>query len=141
MGNNFWEEKSFSDMSRKEWEALCDGCGVCCLEKLEDEDTGDIVSTRVACRFLDIHTCRCGVYEKRYESAPWCFELTPQNVTLISWLPETCAYRRLAEGKALPAWHYLISGTKDSVFQAGISIRGRAVSGEHVHPDDLVDFV
>ncbi len=131
MKHNFWEEKTISEMTREEWEALCDGCGVCCLEKLEDEDTGEIIFTNVACGHLDINTCRCSVYDERYNKAPECFDLSPENIDDIAWLPATCAYRLLNEGKKLHWWHYLISGSRESVDNSGVSVRGRAINNKN----------
>ncbi len=123
----FWLKKTFSEMTREEWEALCDGCGVCCLEKLEDEDTGEIFYTNVACDYLDNNTCKCFIYNERYDKAPECFDLTPENIDEVLWLPETCAYRLINEGQTLFWWHYLISGNRESVHNAGISIINRFV--------------
>lgn len=135
----FWEEKSLDEMSSAEWESLCDGCGKCCLNKLEDERTGKIVFTNVACRLLDHETCRCSSYEERQRFVSDCRRLTPQNVGQIPWLPSTCAYRVLAEGGTLEWWHPLISGDPDTVFEAGISVKGRIVSERDT--DDLEDYV
>ena len=129
-------------MSRAEWESLCDGCAKCCLHKLEDEDTGEIVQTNVACRLLDMEECRCTKYTERRRLVPDCVVLNPSNVGNLSWMPQTCAYRLLAEGKDLFDWHPLVSKDPDSVHRAGISVRGRAVSerdaGELTH--HLVDW-
>ncbi|MFK7876834.1 MAG: YcgN family cysteine cluster protein, partial [Paracoccaceae bacterium] len=112
----FWERKSLSKMSKPEWEALCDGCGKCCLNKLEDEDSGHVALTRVACRLLDDATCRCAHYENRHQFVPDCIVLSPENlVDNLYWMPETCAYKLLHTGKSLFDWHPLISGTADSV--------------------------
>jgi uncharacterized cysteine cluster protein YcgN (CxxCxxCC family) len=135
----FWEEKPLDEMTSTEWESLCDGCGKCCLNKLEDERTGKIVFTNVACRLLDHETCRCSSYEERQRFVPDCRRLTPQNVGQIPWLPSTCAYRVLAEGGTLEWWHPLISGDPDTVFEAGISVKGRIVSERDT--DDLEDYV
>jgi uncharacterized cysteine cluster protein YcgN (CxxCxxCC family) len=137
----FWKTKSLAEMTKVEWESLCDGCGRCCLEKLEDEDTGQIYYTSVACQFLDLYRCRCTVYEKRTHLEPDCLWLTPENVKQIDWMPVTCAYRRLAEGKDLEWWHPLVSGNADTVHEAGISVRGKALSGKHVNTDDLEAYV
>lgn len=138
----FWKAKSLTDMSRTEWESLCDGCAKCCLHKLEDEDTGEIAQTDVACRLLDMQTCGCTRYPERQRLVPDCVVLNPDNVGNLSWMPTTCAYRLLAEGKELFDWHPLVSGDPDSVHRAGISVRGRAVSereaGELTH--HLVDW-
>ncbi len=119
-------------MSAAEWEALCDGCGQCCLIKLEDEDTGDIAVTRLACKLLDLGSCRCSNYEHRREYVGDCVKLTPDGVRILNWLPETCAYRLINEGRNLRWWHPLISGTAESVHQAGISIRGAAIGEKKV---------
>lgn len=125
--DKFWELE-LSALTRKEWEALCDGCGRCCLHKLEDEDTGAIVFTNVACKLLDLKTARCADYRHRKIAIPDCVRLTPKLVEEISWLPSTCAYRLRGEGKELPAWHPLISGTASTVAAAGISVAGKAIS-------------
>lgn len=124
----FWKRKTLTDMTRDEWESLCDGCARCCLAKLEDEDSGDIAYTNVACRLLDHETCRCTKYAERNRFVPDCVTLNSKNVLLLRWMPSTCAYRLLAEGKDLPEWHPLVTGNRDSVHWAGISVRGRVVS-------------
>ena len=127
--NRFWENKPLSELTQKEWEALCDGCGKCCLNKLEDEDTGEVALTRVACRLLDDDSCRCAHYETRHQFVPNCIVLRPNNLdTHAYWMPRTCAYRLLWEGRALFDWHPLISGDPDSVHRAGVSVRGMTVS-------------
>lgn len=135
----FWKQKALHEMSGPEWESLCDGCGKCCLNKLEHEDTGEILYTDVACRLLDLETCRCTSYEDRQRFVPDCRRLTPQNVGTIAWLPTTCAYRLLAEGEDLKWWHPLVSGTNDTVLEAGISVFGRIVSERDTM--DLEDHV
>jgi len=135
----FWKSKALTEMTREEWESLCDGCARCCLAKLEDEDTGEIVYTNVACRLLDHETCHCTKYAERSRFVPDCVALTPRNVSLLRWMPSTCAYRLLAEGKDLPAWHPLVSGNPDSVHWAGISVRGRIISERRAI--DLEDYV
>ena len=137
----FWESKRLSEMTRDEWESLCDGCGRCCLKKLEDEVTGEVVYTDVACRLLDIERCRCSHYAERIKQVTDCIELTPSNLQELKWLPNTCAYRRLAEGKSLEWWHPLVSKDPETVHRAGISVRGRAVSEAHVHPEDIQERV
>ena len=124
----FWQQKTLEEMTRREWESLCDGCGRCCLNKLEDWDTGEIAWTNIGCRLLDGDTCRCSNYEHRQKEVPDCIGLTPDMVRKISWLPPTCAYRLINEGKDLYWWHPLVSGNAEDVHKAGISVRGRAIS-------------
>ena len=131
----FWKRKSLAGMSAEEWESLCDGCGQCCLIKLEDEDTGEIAVTRLACKLLDLGSCRCSNYGDRQEHITDCVKLTPGVVSRIGWLPETCAYRLLDEGEDLRWWHPLVSGTQETVFEAGVSIRGLAISEKKI-PED-----
>lgn len=127
MRDRFWE-LPLKALDRAEWEALCDGCGKCCLHKVEDEDSGAIYPTNVACRLLDRHSCRCSNYRERRTFVPDCVRLTADKVDALSWLPGTCAYRLRAEGRPLFAWHHLLSGDPDSVHAAGISVRGWTVS-------------
>jgi uncharacterized cysteine cluster protein YcgN (CxxCxxCC family) len=137
----FWESTPLADMSREQWESLCDGCARCCLHKLEDAYSGEIYYTSVACHLLNPESCRCGDYAGRRQKVPDCIVLTPQHCGAMDWLPETCAYRRLDEGKALPEWHPLISGDPNSVHEAGISVHGRTVNEEGVHDDDLENYI
>ncbi|MBT6204678.1 MAG: YcgN family cysteine cluster protein [Rhodospirillaceae bacterium] len=137
----FWKHKSLEEMTRKEWESLCDGCGKCCLVKLEDEDTGAIEATDVACRLLDLGTCRCIDYGHRKRRVPDCVKLTPGNIEELAWMPGTCAYRLVSEGKDLFAWHPLVSGDPDSVHRAGVSLRGKVVSERNVSDEELLDHV
>lgn len=139
MTEPFWKTKSLEAMSPSEWESLCDGCGKCCLAKLEDEDTGEIHWTSVACRMFDADSCRCSDYANRLASVPDCVRLTPRNVRTISWLPQSCAYRVVAAGGDLASWHPLISGRPESVHEAGISMRGR-VSAMETELDDPEDY-
>ena len=140
--DEFWRHKSLEEMSREEWESLCDGCARCCLIKLEDEKSGEIDYTDIACRLLDHGLCRCTKYAQRTTLVPDCVALTPQSVRTLTWLPSTCAYRLLAEGEDLQWWHPLVSGDPDTVHIAGISVRGRIVSeGEGHDPEDrIVDW-
>lgn len=121
----FWKTKTLPEMTPEEWESLCDGCGKCCLHKLQYEDSGEVCYTDVACRLLDLATCRCGKYETRQKHVPDCVALSPQQMP--AWMPSTCAYRLLSHGKGLPRWHPLLTGDPDSVHAAGQSVRGRAV--------------
>jgi uncharacterized protein len=129
------------ELNSRQWEALCDGCAKCCLHKLEDEETGEIFFTRVRCRYLDESSCRCQDYSRRSELMPNCIHLSRENARDLTWLPSTCAYRLRAAGDPLPDWHPLVSGDNASVHDAGISIKGRAISDEYVHPDGYDEHV
>lgn len=137
----FWQRKHFREMSRNEWEALCDGCGKCCLTKLEDADTGEVYYTDLACEYMDGDQCRCTVYSQRKQKVPDCIVLTPDNVEAFHWLPQTCAYRLLAENKPLPDWHPLVSGDPDSVHKAHVSVRHRTVSNATVDEADWEEHI
>lgn len=133
----YWEDTPLSRMTRREWEALCDGCGKCCLNKLEDDETGDVALTRVACRLFDDSTCRCSSYETRHKFVPECITLTPKNLdSHLYWMPETCAYKLLHEGRPLYPWHPLISGDPQTVHDAGISVQNRTLPEATVDEDD-----
>ena len=124
----FWEHFKLAELSRAEWEALCDGCGKCCLHKLEDEETGRIFRTNVACRLLDRHSGQCSDYRHRRTFVPDCVQLRPDLVSKLEWLPATCAYRRVDEGLPLPAWHHLICNDREAVHEVGASVRGWTIS-------------
>ena len=137
----FWETKSLEEMTPREWESLCDGCGLCCLIRFEDEDTGEIIPTRVHCRLFDSESCACSNYAQRKRHVPDCIKLTPQHVDTLQWMPLSCAYRRVNEGRGLADWHPLISGDPESVHRAGVSIRGETVSEESLaDPDDAIQY-
>lgn len=131
MRARFWERFRLDELTPAEWEALCDGCGKCCLHKLEDEETGRIYRTNVACRLLDRETARCGNYRARKSLVPDCVQLTPAMVGTLDWLPGSCAYRRIHEGRGLPDWHHLVSGDREAVHHVGASVRGWTVSEAH----------
>ncbi len=137
----FWERKRLSQMTKSEWERLCDGCGRCCLVKLEDEDTGEVHLTCLACKLLDIGTCRCKNYENRQEQVSDCLTIDLKAVRRLTWLPPTCAYRRLDEGRGLAWWHPLVSGTQETVHQAGISVRGVARSEKGVRDTAIERYI
>ncbi len=128
-------------MTGEEWESLCDGCGRCCLHKIEDSTTGCVFYTAVACRLLDIESCRCRHYTNRRHYVPSCISLSPDSPDAFRWLPLSCAYRRLAEGKDLEWWHPLISGDRETVHQAGISVRALAICEDSIHPEDLREYM
>jgi uncharacterized cysteine cluster protein YcgN (CxxCxxCC family) len=138
----FWRTTPLEAMTPAQWESLCDGCGRCCLVKLEDEDTGAIHATDVACRLFDAGTCRCKDYANRTSAVPDCVSLTPEAVRTLAWLPPTCGYRLVADGKDLPHWHPLVSGRAESVVEAGVSVRGRVHAGEDdVMLDELLSRI
>lgn len=135
--DQFWETVPLKDMTQDEWEALCDGCGKCCLNKIEEEDSGEVFLTRVACRLLDDATCQCKHYPIRKSIVPECIQLTPSTLEKhMYWIPQTCAYRLLHTGKSLPSWHPLITGDPQSVHDADVSVQGFTVSEEDVNDDD-----
>lgn len=130
----FWHDKTLDEMTRAEWESLCDGCGRCCLHKLRDDITDEVSFTNVACRLLDVNSGRCGDYRNRRQRVPDCVQLTPAKLRKVDWLPPSCAYRLIEEGKELPLWHPLRSGTVESVVEAGASVAGRCLSEREAGP-------
>jgi uncharacterized cysteine cluster protein YcgN (CxxCxxCC family) len=140
-GEPFWRRKTLEQMTAAEWESLCDGCGLCCLVRFEDEETGEVIPTRVHCKLFDPGVCRCSDYANRKAHVPDCIKLTPHNIEALEWMPKSCAYRRLYEGRDLADWHPLISGDPESVHRAGISVRGQTVSEDALSdPEDALDF-
>jgi uncharacterized cysteine cluster protein YcgN (CxxCxxCC family) len=137
----FWKEKLLAEFSNEEWKALCDGCGQCCMVKFEDEDTGEILHTDVACRLFDDASCRCTDYPHRTQQIAGCLNVRNFNNKQYKWLPKTCAYRLLHEGKNLFDWHPLISGCAESVFQAGFSVRGKSMPENEVSEDETADHI
>lgn len=141
MNEPFWKTKSLDEMSKEEWESLCDGCAQCCLIKFQDEDSGKIFRTNVVCRLLDLQTARCTHYPERMVLEPHCVLLTVERIREFTWLPKTCAYRCLAEGRELPAWHPLITGDPKSVQSGGASVLGKVVSARFIKDEDLEDYI
>jgi len=137
----FWTEKKLVAMSDNEWELLCDGCGRCCVWKFEDADSHEILYTDIRCKLFDDASCRCTNYHNRSTLVPDCMEIRKLEDSQFTWLPKTCAYRLLYEGKSLPDWHPLISGDQESVHQAGISLRKKTVCGEHFNEEDIVRHI
>lgn len=138
----FWKRKTLEQMDQQEWESLCDGCGLCCLQKLEDEDDPEsIYYTRVACKLLDLNTCRCSDYANRRRQVPDCVQLTPATAAEFAWLPPTCGYRLVAEGEDLPAWHHLVCGDRQAVHDVGISQAGRMLAEDAVPNEDWEEHI
>ena len=137
----FWESKRLDEMTVTEWESLCDGCGLCCLVRFEDEETLEVIPTRVHCKLFDPQRCRCSDYENRKATVPDCIKLTPFNVEALEWMPKSCAYRRVHEGRGLAWWHPLVSGDPETVHAAGVSVRGETISETTLaDPEDALDF-
>lgn len=141
MTPNFWQTKTLATLTFEEWEALCDGCGKCCLHKIEEEDSGEVFFTNVACRLLDLDRCQCMDYGHRTKEVPDCLALTPERLSALYWLPESCAYRRVAEGRGLAWWHPLVSGDPDTVRLAGVSVCGRVIPEADADLSDLEESV
>jgi uncharacterized cysteine cluster protein YcgN (CxxCxxCC family) len=137
----FWQTKTLAELSDVEWESLCDGCARCCMIKLQDEDTNEVAYTAAVCGLLDLNACRCTQYPARHELVPDCVVITAKEVITFEWLPASCAYRTVAEGRELAWWHPLVSGDPNTVHDAGISVRGKVVAEGQVHPEDLESMV
>lgn len=140
MVEKFWE-KPLTELSREEWESLCDGCGQCCLKSLEDESSGEIAITRVVCRHHDQGSGACGSYNKRQELVPDCLDVSTMDIGSAPWMPETCAYRLRYEGKPLESWHPLIAGDREAMIDAGIALAGAAINEDYVHPDGYDEHI
>ena len=138
---HFWKTYTLEQLTQAEWEALCDGCGQCCLVKLEDDETFEVAYTKVACKLLDCGTGHCSDYTNRMQYVPDCIQLTPEKLQSIHWLPTSCAYRRLNEGKSLPAWHYLNTGSRHNVIKARKSVAGRCISETDVNEDEIDEYI
>lgn len=134
----FWKTKNMAEMSPSEWESLCDNCGKCCCIRLEDDITGDIYITDVACKLFDPATCRCTDYANRSQKVPDCVTLTKDNVEQLNWMPQTCAYRLVSEGKDLPDYHHLVSGSKDTIHEVGMSVQDAVTSEIFVSEDEQI---
>ena len=141
MSKPFWKTKTLSEMSVPEWESLCDGCGKCCLLKLEDEDSGDIAYTRLHCRLFDGSKCLCSDYDNRKAIVPDCVQLTPNAVSELKWMPKSCSYRLLHEGKDLPDWHHLVCGDRERIHIEGHSVRDQTLSEDTVLEEDQIDWI
>ncbi|EPL03403.1 YcgN family cysteine cluster protein [Pseudomonas sp. TH05] len=137
----FWIRKTLDQLDQEEWESLCDGCGLCCLQKLEDEDDNSVYYTRIACKLLDLKTCQCTDYPNRRDSVPDCIQLTPGKADEFKWLPPTCGYRLVSEAKDLPLWHHLVCGDRDAVHHERISQSGRMLAEGSVAEDDWEDHL
>lgn len=137
----FWETESLQEMTAEQWEALCDGCGLCCLQKLQDDEDNAVYYTRIACKLLDLTTCQCSHYPERKQFVPDCIQLTVKDIDSFHWLPPTCAYRRLAEGKKLPEWHPLLTGDAESTIKSGITMAGKMLSETEVNEDNWEDYL
>jgi uncharacterized protein len=137
----FWKTKQLCDLSREQWESLCDRCAKCCLLKLDFEDTGERCYTHLVCRYFDEKLCQCTCYGERTVKVPTCVQLTPDNLAAVNFMPTTCTYRLLSEGKKLPWWHHLVSGSTETVHEAGVSIRGKTICEDLVDPDDWEDHI
>ena len=137
----FWRTKTLDEMSPAEWESLCDGCGLCCVIRFEDEDTGEIIPTRVHCKLFDTEACACSDYANRKAQVPDCIKLTPGNIEALEWMPKSCGYRRIHEGRGLAWWHPLVSGDPETVHTAGVSVRRQTVSELALkEAEDALDF-
>lgn len=139
--HQFWLTTPFDQMTEQQWESICDGCAQCCAHKLQDEDTDEIFYTNIVCRYLDSKKCQCSVYSERHTYVPDCIKITPQNAKTLTWIPETCGYKLLANGKSLPDWHPLMTGDPLSVQQANMTVTNKVISEADIVMDDLEDYL
>lgn len=139
--DRFWEKIPLKELSTEQWESICDGCCQCCAHKLQDDETEEICKTNVVCQYLDTQKGQCRVYQHRHEYVPDCIKVTPDNAAALSWMPETCGYRLIAEGKPLPYWHPLESGDSQSVHKSGASIVGKVISEADINEDDFENYI
>ncbi len=139
--SRFWETTPFNQFTDKQWELICDGCAQCCAHKLQDEDTDEIFLTNVVCQYLDTNQCQCSVYGDRHVHVPDCIKITPKNAGSLPWIPDTCGYRLLANGKPLPDWHPLMTGDSESTRKANMTVTGKVISDADVDMDDLEDYL
>ena len=139
--NRFWETTPFEQFTEKQWESICDGCAQCCAHKLQDEDTDEIFLTNVVCQYLDTKKCQCSVYGNRHVHVPDCIKITPANAGSLPWIPDTCGYRLLANGKPLPDWHPLMTGDSESTRKANMTVTDKVISDADVDMDDLEDYL
>ena len=137
----FWKRKTLEEMTSEEWESLCDGCGRCCMVKLEDEDTAEIYLTRLSCGLLNVRTCKCRDYPNRFKKMPDCLQIDVEKARELKWLPPSCGYRTVAEGRDLAWWHPLISGDPNTVHEAGISVRDLAMSERRVKNENYMRYI
>jgi len=137
----FWLTTALEDMNDQQWESLCDGCAQCCAHKVQDEETEEIFFSNVVCRYLDTNKCQCSVYQDRHTHVPDCIKITPENAKTLSWIPQTCAYKRLANGLPLPKWHPLETGDPQSTHNANISIINKVINEADINMDDLEDYL
>lgn len=137
-----WWEQGLDALNEEQWEQLCDGCGLCCLHKLEDEDTGELHYTQLACDLLNTNTCECSDYAERFKRVPDCLKLTQQNYPqILPWLPNSCSYKRVANAQALPPWHHLLTGSKHMMHSNNLSVKGKVQNARGIDPDDYQDYV
>ncbi len=141
IAKDFWKSKTLNEMNTEEWEALCDGCGKCCLIRLEDPDTLEVATTKVSCKLFDPKTCQCTNYSERQNIVPTCVQLTPSNIKELKWLPKSCSYRLVSENKELPSWHHLVSGNKNSIHEIKASMKNKTISEQDVNDEDWVSYI